>query len=242
MAGGKGTRIAEETHLLPKPMINLNNKPMLLHIVDIYLRFNIREFAILAGYKIEKINEYFINNFERVSDKESIYDIGEGVSVEVLDTGEDTMTGGRIKRALDYFDDENFFLTYGDGLANINIASLKDFHSKHDGLATVTAVKPPARFGSLLLEGSVVKKFGEKDQAYEGWINGGFFIINRSIADYISDDSTVFEKYPMEQVSKEDLLFAFTHNGFWHPVDTLREKMLMDDYAKESPPPWLRDI
>ena len=211
LAGGYGTRISEESSLKPKPMIEIGGKPILWHILKIYSNYDINEFIICCGYKANKIKEYFDR-----SDSESW-------NVQLVDTGLDTMTGGRLKRIQDYVDD-TFCVTYGDGLSNIDINNLISFHREKKSLATLTAIHPPERFGVLNLSGDYVTEFHEKHSGESSWINGGFFVFEPEIFDYLRDDSTVLEKTPLETLAKEKKLSAFKHNGFWHPMDTIRDK------------------
>ena len=223
LAGGLGTRIMEETHDKPKPMVEIGGKPILLHIMDIYNKFIDCEFKIAAGYKIEVIQKFI---------KSIKYD------VEVIDTGELTGTAGRIKKIMDMYPVDSFMATYGDGLADINIKMLLDFHNSHNKLATVTAVRPAARFGKLKIVDGVVVDFAEKSQSDEGWINGGFFVLEPSILDYIADDSTVWEQDPMKVLANEGNLASFKHSGFWQCMDTLRDKNYLEELWQKGKAPW----
>jgi len=225
LAGGYGTRISEESHLKPKPMIEIGGKPILWHILKIYSNYDINEFIICCGYKANKIKEYFDR-----SDSESW-------NVQLVDTGLDTMTGGRLKRIQDYVDD-TFCVTYGDGLSNIDINNLISFHREKKSLATLTAIHPPERFGVLNLSGDYVTEFHEKHSGESSWINGGFFVFEPGIFDYLRDDSTVLEKTPLETLAKEKKLSAFKHNGFWHPMDTLRDKKHLENLWSSKKAPW----
>ena len=225
LAGGYGTRISEESHLKPKPMIEIGGKPILWHILKIYSNYDINEFIICCGYKANKIKEYFDR-----SDSESW-------NVQLVDTGLDTMTGGRLKRIQDYVDD-TFCVTYGDGLSNIDINNLISFHREKKSLATLTAIHPPERFGVLNLSGDYVTEFHEKHSGESSWINGGFFVFEPEIFDYLRDDSTVLEKTPLETLAKEKKLSAFKHNGFWHPMDTLRDKKHLENLWSSKKAPW----
>ena len=236
LAGGKGTRFLEETKVRPKPMIEINNTPILLHIIDQYIRHGINEFIVLGGYKIEYIYEYFEEQ-KLNDDNEYLY---QDTKIKILDTGIETMTGGRIKRAQEFLDD-TFLVTYGDGISNINIENLIKFHHKNKKLATVTAVRPPARFGSLTLEGNLVSKFGEKISTNEGWINGGFFVLNKKVLNYIDGDEITFEKSPMETLANSSHLAAYKHTGFWYPIDTIREKEIIEGMVKNNQLSWLHD-
>jgi len=225
LAGGYGTRISEESYLKPKPMIEIGGKPILWHILKIYSNYNINEFVICCGYKGEKIKEYF--------DK---LDSGPW-DIQLADTGLDTMTGGRLKRIQDYVDD-TFCVTYGDGLSDIDINRLISFHKEKKSLATLTAIHPPERFGVLNLSGDYVMEFHEKHGGQDSWINGGFFVFEPGIFDYLQDDFTILEKTPLETLAKEKKLAAFKHNGFWHPMDTLRDKKHLENLWASNNAPW----
>ncbi len=225
LAGGYGTRISEESSLKPKPMIEIGGKPILWHILKIYSNYGINEFIICCGYKGNKIKEYFGNIDSTLWD------------VELVDTGEDTMTGGRLKRIQDHIDD-TFCVTYGDGLSDIDINNLISFHREKKSLATLTAIHPPERFGVLNLSGDYVTEFHEKHSGESSWINGGFFVFEPGIFDYLRDDSTVLEKTPLETLAKEKKLSAFKHNGFWHPMDTLRDKKHLENLWSSKKAPW----
>ncbi len=226
LAGGLGTRISEETETKPKPMVLLNEQPILWHLMNLFYKQGFDDFVIAAGYKSEVIQEW-VNKTEFEW------------KIEVVDTGLQTQTGGRLKQCMQRFSDDEFLATYGDGLGNVNIKDLVMFHSSHDKLATVTAVHPPARFGVLELDASVVKHFGEKTQTGSGWINGGFFVLNRKVIEYIADDSEPFELGALPRLVSDGELMAFEHHGFWQPMDTLREKQDLDALARSSKPPWL---
>ena len=233
LAGGRGTRFSEYTKTVPKPMIEAKNRPLLIHIINIYKLQGIKNFFVLSGYKSDVIEEYFRNIFIEVS--ENKFELSKNVFVNILNTGIDTMTGGRVKRAINHFEDENFFLTYGDGVGNIDLDKLYEFHFQNETLATLTAVRPPARFGSLDINSkSYVENFGEKNHAKEGWINGGFFIINRNIKNYIEGDSTLLEQGPLQQLSKENQLKAYLHNDYWRPVDTIRELEILENEMDDN--------
>jgi len=225
LAGGYGTRISEESHLKPKPMIEIGGKPILWHILKIYSSYNINEFVICCGYKGEKIKEYFSNTDSTPW------------NVELVDTGIDTMTGGRLKRIQDHIDD-TFCATYGDGLSDVDINNLISFHRGKKSVATLTAAHPPERFGVLSLNGDYVTEFHEKHSGESSWINGGFFVFEPEIFDYLHDDSTVLEKSPLETLAKENKLAAFKHTGFWYPMDTLREKNHLEELYKSGNIPW----
>ena len=226
LAGGYGTRISEESHLKPKPMIEIGEMPILWHIMKIYSEYNINDFVICCGYKEEVIKEYFIK-FDSKS-----------WNIELVNTGLDTMTGGRIKRIQNHIDD-TFCLTYGDGLSDVNITDLISFHKEKKSLATLTAVHPPERYGVVNLSGHYVTEFREKHTSESSWINGGFFVFEPKIFDYLQDgDSTILEKKPLETLAKEQQLTAFKHTGFWHPMDTLRDKNHLENLWNTKKAPW----
>ena len=225
LAGGLGTRFAEETSDKPKPMIKIGPLTLIEHIMNIYAESDVTEFIVATGYKGEIIHQYF--------DSYSKY------KVTCLDTGEKTQTGGRIKRVFEAISDETLCATYGDGLGNIPVRKTIDFHRAHKKIATVTAVRPPARFGRLSIENEVVTKFGEKLQSEEGWINGGFFVLNRIVKDYIGGDQDPFETKPLGKITSEGNLMAYKHEGFWAPVDTLREKIDLEKLWETGHPLWL---
>ena len=213
LAGGLGTRLAEYTENIPKPMVQIGGKPILSHIMNFFQSYGYDDFIIAAGYKKEIIIDYYKN-------------IKEFKNVKIIDTGENSMTGGRLLRLKSYFkEEENFFMTYGDGLATINLDDLKKFHLNNKKIATVTAVHPPVRFGELEIKGNEVINFEEKPQAKAGWINGGFFVLNSKIFGYIDNDKTLFEKEPMTRLYKDKNLLAYKHDGFWKCMDTLRDKI-----------------
>lgn len=247
LAGGKGTRLAEETATRPKPMVEIGGKPMLWHIMQLYAAHGYNDFLVACGYKGEMIKEYFHRFY--VHDTDYVVDLADG-SVEVVnsstvdwkvgvvDTGQDTMTGGRVLRLAPWIGDERFMVTYGDGLARLDIGQLVDFHQSHGRTATVTAVRPPARFGGLVLDGDTVQEFSEKPQTGEGWINGGFFVFEPRIFDYLDGDATILERDPLEQLAADGELCAFRHDGFWQPMDTLREKRVLESLWNENRAPW----
>ena len=225
LAGGLGTRISEESHLKPKPMIEIGGMPLLWHIMKIYSHYGINEFVICCGYKGDIIKEYF-----------SKFDFPLW-NVQLVDTGLNTMTGGRIKRIQNHIDD-TFCVTYGDGVSDVNINDLILFHKEKKSLATLTAIHPPERFGVLNLSGDYVMEFHEKHGGQTSWINGGFFVFEPEIFDYLRDDSTVLEKIPLETLAKEKKLTAFQHNGFWHPMDTIRDKKHLENLWASNNAPW----
>ena len=228
LAGGKGTRFAEYTDKIPKPMILANGKPLLDHIISIYSKFNVNNVVILAGYKIEKIVEHYESTFNRVSNSENIFENDLNTKITILDTGLETMTGGRLMLGAEYLNEENFYLTYGDGIANINLEDLTKFFIEKDKIATVTAVRPPARFGSLEIENNIVTNFGEKDNTSSGWINGGFFVFKKQILEYLTDLEDTLERKPLELLAEKKQLSAFKHEGFWQPCDTIRELEILE--------------
>jgi len=247
LAGGLGTRLQEETGVKPKPMVEIGGRPILWHIMKIYAAYGFNEFVIALGYKGEVIKNYFLNYRYRTSSltielktgKVTVQDGGcEEWTVHLLDTGLNTQTGGRVKRAAEFIGDEPFMLTYGDGVANVDIKRLLAFHREQGRLATVTAVRPPARFGGLSFDGDLVSKFVEKPQIGEGWINGGFFVLQPGIVDYIEGDSTIFEREPLERLAKERQLAAYRHLGFWQCMDTLRDVRLLNNLWESGDAPW----
>ena len=214
-AGGRGTRLRPITDNIPKPMIKINKYPLIFHIMKIYAKQGFKDFIIASGYKGEIIEKFF---------KKKIKDW----NVKIVPTGLETMTGGRIKRLKKYLNNERFFLTYGDGVSNLNIKKLLNFHLKSKSTVTLTAVRPPARFGSLNLDGNKVEKFNEKNQSNEGWINGGFFALDKRVCDYIENDNMPFEQEPLERIASEGSLYAYKHAGLFRPVDTIRELELLE--------------
>ena len=249
LAGGLGTRLAEETHSRPKPMVEVGGMPILVHIMKIFSFYGVNDFIICLGYKGYYIKEYFNNFHLRNSDvtfniknnsKKAIKNIHENWNITCADTGDKTLTGGRIKRVREYLDqDEPFFLTYGDGVADINIKSLLDFHHAHGKLATVTAVNPPSRFGILKIdEQNEVKQFNEKPNNENSWINGGYFVLHPSVIDYIDGDMTSWEVEPLQKITKKNELAAYKHSGFWQPMDTLSEKKMLNDLYDKNLAPW----
>ncbi|OFZ29749.1 MAG: glucose-1-phosphate cytidylyltransferase [Bdellovibrionales bacterium RIFCSPHIGHO2_01_FULL_40_29] len=247
LAGGFGTRISEESHLKPKPMIEVGGKPILWHIMKIYSHYGLNEFVILCGYKGYVIKEYFANYFLHNSDvtfdlKDNSMQVHQNSSepwkVTLVDTGEGTMTGGRIKRVKEHIGNDDFCLTYGDGVADVNIKELIEFHKSHGGLATMTATQPPGRFGALGLNGTVIESFKEKPAGDGNWINGGFFVLNSKVLELIANDQTIFEKEPLEKLATQKQLHSFFHNGFWQPMDTLRDKNFLEESWQSGRAPW----
>ncbi len=221
LAGGFGTRISEYTKTIPKPMIQVNKKPILIHIMEHYAKFGFKDFIIALGYKGSVIKKYFKNNKFNWN-------------ISLVDTGLNTMTGGRIKRLKKYLNNNPFLMTYGDGLSNVNIKKLVDFHYKNKKLVTLTAVRPPARFGALKINGNLVKYFKEKSSMDEGWINGGFFVIEPKFINFIKNDKTFLEREPLEIVTKKKQLAAFKHKGFWQCMDTKRDKEKLEQILKRN--------
>jgi len=248
LAGGLGTRISEETIIKPKPMIEIGGKPILWHIMKIYSFHGINDFIICCGYKGYVIKEYFANYFLHQSD--ITFDMSknemkihqervEPWKVTLIDTGEQTMTGGRIKRIKDYLDNgEDFCLTYGDGLANIDITKLIAFHKNHNKLATLSAIYPPGRFGALDIKENQVTSFSEKPRGDGAFINGGFFVLNSKALDYIQDDNTIWEQEPLKKLASDGELMSFKHEDFWQPMDTLRDKHLLEELWGSEKAPW----
>lgn len=248
LAGGFGTRLSEETDIRPKPMAEIGGKPILWHIMKIYSSHGFNEFVILLGYKGYYIKEYFANyflhqsdvTFELSSNQMTVHNnSSEPWKVTLLETGLHTMTGGRIKRAKEYIKNETFLLTYGDGVADINIKELVNFHQKHGKAVTVTAVQPEGKFGALEIdENNNVHSFMEKPRGDGSWINGGFFICDPKVIDYIDNDSTIFEREPMEKLSAEGEVYTFKHTGFWKCMDTLRDKIQLNELWDENNAKW----
>jgi len=247
LAGGFGTRITEETYLKPKPMIEIGGKPILWHIMKTYSHYGINDFVICCGYKGYMIKEYFKNYFLHMSDvsfdiknnkMEVHHKFAEPWTVTLSDTGLDTMTGGRLKRIKEYVKDESFCFTYGDGLCDVNITKLVDFHKNEKKYATVTAVQPPGRFGNLEINKNKITNFKEKPAGDGNWINGGFFVLEPQIFDYLKDDSIIWEKEPLEKLVQDDQLSAFKHDGFWQPLDTVRDKNYLDKLWNSNKASW----
>ncbi|TWU09603.1 Glucose-1-phosphate cytidylyltransferase [Symmachiella macrocystis] len=248
LAGGLGTRLAEETARVPKPMVEIGGQPILWHLLRYYAAYGHREFLIAAGYKSEVIKDYFCHFDMRQNDL--FVNLSQGThrvvresppdwEVGIVDTGAETMTGGRLARLRKYLDDDTFMVTYGDGLSDVDISQLLKFHRQQGRLATVTAVRPPARFGHLELDGDRVATFAEKPQTGEGWINGGFFVFEPEVLDYIIGDETKLEAHALERIAADGQLAAFRHDGFWQPMDTLREKQLLESIWKTGTAPWM---
>jgi glucose-1-phosphate cytidylyltransferase len=247
LAGGYGTRISEETHLKPKPMIEIGGKPILWHIMKCYSSHGIDDFVVCLGYKGYVIKEYFANYFLHMSDvtfdmrKNAMIthrEYSEPWRVTLVDTGEATQTGGRLKRVREYLGDEDFCFTYGDGLGNVDITALIELHRSQKTLATLTAVQPPARFGTLSLEGNTIVRFSEKPEGEGGWINAGFFVLSPRVIDYIAGDETSWERAPLERLANEKQLSAYVHRGFWQPMDHLRDRQYLESLWAGGKAPW----
>jgi glucose-1-phosphate cytidylyltransferase len=248
LAGGLGTRISEETHLKPKPMIEIGGMPILWHIMKIYSHYGINDFIICCGYKGYLIKEYFANYFLHMSDitfdlstnsMEVHHRKAEPWKVTLVDTGTDTQTGGRLKRVGSYLDaDEPFCLTYGDGVCNVNIADLLAFHKAHGKQATITATYPPGRFGALEIQQGLVRSFKEKPKGDGGMINGGFFVLSKKVLSLVESDQTIWETKPLETLTAQGELAAFQHEGFWQPMDTLRDKTYLEELWASGRAPW----
>ena len=247
LAGGRGTRISEESQSRPKPMVEIGGRPILWHIMKMYGEAGITDFIILLGYKGYMIKEYFANYYLHTSDVtidlasgsiKTLRSNTEPWSVTLLDTGIDTMTGGRLLRAKDHIGDETFSFTYGDGVSDVDIQDVIDFHRASDSIATVTAVQPPGRYGTLDLEDDNRARFAEKPHGSSGWVNGGFFVASPSILDYIEDDETVFEQMPMNRLSSDGELSAYRHPGFWQGMDTMWDKISLDTMWNDGKAPW----
>ncbi len=248
LAGGLGTRLSEETTIKPKPMVEIGGKPILWHILKSYSVHGINDFVICCGYKGYIIKEFFANYFLHTSDvtfdmKSNQMEVhshhAEPWRVTLVDTGDETQTGGRLKRVRKFIeDDAAFCLTYGDGLSNVDITASIAFHQQHGKLGTMTGVQPPGRFGAVELDGQRIVRFCEKPQGDGNWINGGFFVLSPKVIDYIPDDSTLWEKGPMERLAQDGQMDAFLHDGFWQPMDTLRDKFYLEDLWQRGNAPW----
>jgi glucose-1-phosphate cytidylyltransferase len=247
LAGGLGTRISEETHLKPKPMVEIGGRPILWHVLKCYSAHGINDFVICAGYKGYVIKEYFANYFLHMSDV--TFDMtgntmevhqrrSEPWRVTIVDTGDSTMTGGRLKRVRDYLGDGPFCFTYGDGVGDVNITESIAFHQREGRQATLTGVQPPGRFGALDIVGNQVKSFQEKPDGDGSWINGGFFVLEPSVIDLVTDDKTIWERQPLESLAQSEQLSIYKHHGFWQPMDTLRDKQHLEDLWASGKAPW----
>lgn len=248
LAGGFGTRISEESHLKPKPMIEIGDMPILWHIMKEYSHFGFNEFIICAGYKQTVIKEWFANYFIYTSDITFDFAKGNEVivhnkhsepwKVTIIDTGLNTMTGGRLKRVKNYIGDETFFMTYGDGVSNVDIQATLEFHRKHGKLATITAIQPEGRFGYIDLDNEKVNSFREKSERDTGWINAGFMVLEPAVFDYVKDDTIMFEREPMERIATEGQMMCYKHTGFWKCMDTLRDKEKLEKLWISGSAPW----
>jgi glucose-1-phosphate cytidylyltransferase len=247
LAGGFGSRISEHTETRPKPMIEIGQYPILWHIMNIYASHGFNEFIVACGYKSEVLKDYFHSFFIRHADyvvslrdgrEEIIRSEAPDWKIAVVDTGLNTMTGGRLRRLKSWLGDKPFLVTYGDGVSNVDIKALVAYHRSQKKLATVTAVRPPARFGGLTIEGPLVREFSEKPQSGEGWINGGFFVFEPAVLDYMTDDAISLEREPLERLASEGQLAAFRHEGFWQPMDTLRDKRVLEALWESGKAPW----
>ncbi len=247
LAGGLGTRISEESHLKPKPMIEIGGKPILWHIMKMYSQHGINDFVICLGYKGYVIKEYFSNYFLHMSDvtfcmRENSMEIhqkfAEPWKITLVDTGEQTMTGGRLKRVAQYIENETFCFTYGDGVSDVNITKLLEYHKLSGRQATVTAIQPPGRYGALSIEKGLVNNFQEKPAGDGAWINGGFFVLEPGVLEYVDDDATTWEDKPLRQLAFNGQLSAYQHKGFWQAMDTLREKNLLEELWASGKAPW----
>ncbi|MBN1384709.1 MAG: glucose-1-phosphate cytidylyltransferase [Elusimicrobia bacterium] len=247
LCGGLGTRLSEQTYLKPKPMVDIGDKPMLWHIMNIYGAYNFTDFILATGYKGEVIKEYFLNYYHFQSDLKISLKTKEvqvikkhpiDWNVHLVDTGSNTMTGGRLLRLKDILKNETFMLTYGDGVSNINIKKLVAYHKSHGKIATVTAVKPIARFGGMSFDGDKVVSFKEKTQTSEGWINGGFFVFEPKVFKYLHGDDTILERDPLENLTKDGQLMAYKHEGFWQCMDTMRDRDVLNELCESGRAPW----
>lgn len=247
LAGGYGTRIGEETVTKPKPMVEIGGHPILWHIMNIYSGYGFREFIVALGYKGEVIKDYFLNYYNFKSDLTISLKTGEVTAskncyrdwtVHLVDTGLKSMTGGRVHRLREWLEGESFMLTYGDGVSNVNINKLLEFHKAHGKIATVTAVRPSPRFGGMFIDGEQVKKFTEKPQTGEGWINGGFFVFEPEVFKYVQGDSMILERDPLETLADDGQLMAYRHEGFWQCMDTLRDKQFLEQLWEDRQAPW----
>ncbi|MBT5953196.1 glucose-1-phosphate cytidylyltransferase [bacterium] len=247
LAGGLGTRLSEETSVKPKPMVEIGGIPILMHIMQIYSHYGFDDFYVALGYKGAYIKDYFLNFHNRNSDLQIDLESGSvqnqkkapfNWKVNLIDTGMDSMTGGRLLRLKKHLKNEPFMLTYGDGVANIDVKKLVEFHKSHGRIGTVSAVRPSARFGAIKFDGDHVVSFREKKQTDEGWINGGFFVFNPEIFDFLTDDKTVLEEHPLETLAKKGQLMSYKHHDYWQCMDTLRDKRMLENLWSEKKAPW----
>lgn len=249
LCGGLGTRLSEETNLVPKPMVRIGEIPILQHIMSLYSKYGHEEFILALGFKAEVIKEYFLNFYALGSDLrvdlqdgsiKHLKETPKNWKIDLIDTGLNTLTGGRLSRLKDHLGKETFMLSYGDGLSNVNINSLIEFHKSHGKIATFTAVHPPSRFGVIEFEGNLVTSFKEKPQTQDGWINGGFFVFEPQVFDYLNEgDHTILERSPLENLANERQLMAFKHEGFWQCMDTLRDKIYLNKIFDDGNAPWV---
>ena len=235
LAGGFGTRLSEYTDVIPKPMVMINQKPILIRIINIFTYYGFKDFYLALGYKAELVSSFFNSQINQSIS----YNINnKNINIHLIDTGIDTMTGGRVRRLRKYIGNEAFLLTYGDGVSDIDIGKLVKFHKSHKKMVTVTAVRPPARFGALNIEGDYVTNFEEKNPLSEGWINGGFFVIEPEFFDFIEDDQTILERNPLENVANKGQMCAYKHEGFWQCMDTKRDKDFLEESSLIGDEPW----
>ena len=247
LAGGLGTRISEETVVRPKPMVEIGGRPVLWHIMKLFSAHGVDEFVICLGYRGYVIKEYFANYYLHSSDvtfdiagnqMEVHQESAEPWRVTLIDTGEETATGGRLKRVLPYLGDEDFFFTYGDGVTDLDLRALLEYHRGHDALATVTAVQPPGRFGALDIEGDTIRSFHEKPRGDGAWVNGGFFVLSPAVGDYIDGDGSVWEEEPVERLAQDQQLRAYRYDGFWRAMDTVRDRNVLEELWRSGGAPW----
>ncbi len=247
LAGGLGTRLSEETALRPKPMVEIGDRPLLWHIMKLYSSYGMNDFVICLGYRGYMVKEYFANYYLHTSDvtfdvAANSMDVHQSAAepwrVTLVDTGAETMTGGRLRRVLSYLDDDDFCFTYGDGVADVDLKRLVEFHREQGTIATVTAVQPSGRFGSMRIEDTRVSEFTEKPAGDQAWINGGFFVLKREVGDYLENDATIWEREPLRRLAAEGQLSAYQHTGFWQPMDTLREKLRLQELWEADAAPW----
>ncbi len=235
LAGGFGTRLSEYTDVIPKPMVMINRKPILIRVINIFTYYGFKDFYLALGYKAELVSSFFNS---QINQSTSYKINNENINIHLIDTGLETMTGGRVRRLKEYIGNEAFLLTYGDGVGDIDIGELVKFHKSHKKMVTVTAVRPPARFGALTIEGDYVTNFEEKNPLSEGWINGGFFVIEPEFFDFIKDDQTILERNPLENVANQGQMCAYKHEGFWQCMDTKRDKDFLEESSLIGDEPW----
>ena len=235
LAGGFGTRLSEYTDVIPKPMVMINRKPILIRVINIFTYYGFKDFYLALGYKAELVSSFFNS---QINQSTSYKINNENININLIDTGLETMTGGRVRRLKKYIGNEAFLLTYGDGVGDIDIGELVKFHKSHKKMVTVTAVRPPARFGALTIEGDYVTNFEEKNPLSEGWINGGFFVIEPEFFDFIKDDQTILERNPLENVANQGQMCAYKHEGFWQCMDTKRDKDFLEESSLIGDEPW----